>query len=78
MKEKRYVAEVIGENPKYLTYNFQTRKYFFNDEFLKASKCVTKDAATDMITMYRHDQKDWDTDIRIRTVITTYEIVDDE
>lgn len=74
MYEKRYVVELVEDEPKYLMYNFQTRKYFFNENFMNASKCVTKDAAEDIIKMYRNDQKDWDTNMRIRSVTVTYEI----
>ena len=78
LQEKRYIAELAGNNPKYLMYDFQKRKYFFQNEFMRASKCASKAVAEDMINMYRHDQKDWDTEIKIRTVLTTYEILDDE
>ena len=72
----RYLVCRKFGKPKYLTFNFMTQKYYFDENIKTASKCATVETAEDMIKAYQKASGDKQ-EVKIVKIRVTYEVLDE-
>lgn len=73
--DRRYVAATMAEVPLFLGRNFMNGSYIFMSSISAATKCVGKEAAEDMIKVYRRETGD-NQAITILPIEVSYRIID--